>query len=672
MNKQTASKKTRFTRTQRLFDPSVIVRLFVLAAVVSVAGVGFLQSSNANAAQSSNDYCNQYSTQSQKNACKDGIKGTDCNDYAITFDQATADICSKAAKAKASGLISDTPTFTPTPSPSSSSSTSGAKDQNAYKNAILLACAPYQNDTAAALWCLYGGLGQNGAEGKPQSDCLTKNELRGSTNNQSACMTGSTAGKAYISSQNSGSQTSKNPNSILDQLDSANSMTQVIDALHAVGPNANVNTGTAADNNYGSYVNGAGKQQAINVYPSGKANGPAIVFFNGGAWHANDGTSYCLAFGSPMKNCAPSGDGGGDGGFGNFGPPAGGGALQRGYTVIELTYRLGSSGVYYMFEDIMRGIRHVINNASLYNIDPGNVAIGGDSAAGSLSMRAAASGVSGAKAAIGWSAPTNGYTALFKSYKTFLLGMDHSTCIPTDLAGLTNFTDLLNGGSGNVAQYGQGLSSNDFSSLGLGGGTTGGDGMGVITQVLTAAQYASETSQNVESISKQLEASYNNGSPSLGSITSSGLGGGVFNLASKKLTECIDNFNALSPALFASPNSAPSFLAGFDTDDVVDPQQLYDMRDKLRTLGIRSEVLVLRGDDDADYPIFGASTNHLGYDPRFVCPTLNFLDSIMQPDKGQVNCGSGLPISSVGDNGGGSSVSPDMLNFLQMLGGGAH
>lgn len=642
------AKKTRISWTQRLLHPAAIMRTAVLVGVLSIAGVGFMQSSDASAVQTSNDYCSQYSVNSQRNACKDGIKGTECNDYAITFDQETADICRKAAKAKADGLISDTPSFSPSPSTSTPHPPTGqdvANEATAYKNAILAACAPYQHDTAAALWCLYGGLGQNGTEGKPKTiaDCLSKPELQGSDLNQGACITGATAGNAYLTAQNSGRDSSSNPNAILDQLDVANNLSQIINILHAVGPNAGLDTSNIADNSYGSYVNGAGKKQPIKVYPSGISNAPAIVFFNGGGWHVNDGTSYCVAIGSPQKNCQPGQNGGADTGARNIGAPAGGGALQRGYTAIEVTYRLGSSGVYYMLEDVMRGLRHVINNAGLYDIDPSKVAIWGDSAGGSLAMRVAATGKSGAKAAVGWSAPTNAYTALFKSFSSFLIGMDHSTCIPTDLAGAANTTNLLNGGSGDVAEYGQGLSSNDFSLLGIGGESDiGSNPIGTITQVLTAAQYAAETGKNIEAISKQLETAYNDGEPDMQSIMNSGLPSSVFNLSAKKLTECIDNFNTLSPALFASPESTPSFLAGFDTDNLIDPQQLYDMRDKLRSLGIRSDALVLPGDAEAGTPAIGASENHLGYDPRFVCESINFIDSVMQPDKGTVDCGTGL------------------------------
>jgi hypothetical protein len=234
---------------------------------------------------------------------------------------------------------------------------------------------------------------------------------------------------------------------------------------------------------------------------------------------------------------------------------------------------------------------------------------------------------------------------MFKSYKAFLIGIDHSTCIPTDLAGITNTTNLLTGGSGDVAQYGIGIGSNDFASIGLvqdghgfhfDGSKLGGDGniMGFLGQFLTAGQYASETFQNLETISSQIES---------GNTTA--LAGGIINMSASKLTECLDNFKALSPALYASTESPPMFLAGFTTDDVVDQEHIYDMHDKLVKMGIRSEMSLLAGDNTTPFNTFGANLgNHLDYDARFVCPTLNFIDSVVQPDRNPTNCGTGLTI----------------------------
>jgi acetyl esterase/lipase len=674
MNKKLSRLKIRRSHlVHRDLSLNVAIRVVIMAVLATAGGFGVMQQVvSADASTSAADtYCKVtlgLVANSKINACRDGIRGADCNDYAITFDEEHASICRTASKAN----IPDDLTISQSSTSTSNISSTSPADAAAYRSVIVASCGKYQDDTAASLWCLYGGLGNNGTEGKPKTnqDCVTKAELKNSVKNQQACITGASAGQAYMAAQKANSSGAGNSNFLQDLLDQSGSLSQYVDMLHAGGQDSKVDVSKEADNNPGSYVNGAGKQQAINVVKSGKPNSPAILFFNGGGWHGNDGTSYCVAVGSPQKNCAPGQNGGGDTGMDNIGAPGGGGATQRGYTVFDVTYRLGSSGVYYMFEDVMRGIQHVINNASLYNIDASKIAIFGDSAGGSLSMRAAASGKSGAKAAVGWSPPTNAYTGLFRSYKSLLIGIDHSTCAPTDLAGLTNFTDLLNGGSGNVAQYGQGLSSNDFSGLGIGqttsplpsdfnaSGIGGGNPLGLLTEVLTAGQYAQQTGQNTEAISKQLES---------GGIQ--GLSGGIMNLSSKKFGECIDNFNALSPALFASPMSPPSFLAGFESDDVVGPEQEYGMRDKLRSLGIRSEALVLPGDGNAEVGAFSPTKNHLGYDPRFVCPTLNFIDSIIQPDKGKTNCGTG--VTETTDSSDYATIPDSLVSAIGAIGGGA-
>lgn len=428
---------------------------------------------------------------------------------------------------------------------------------------------------------------------------------------------------------------SKGPS--MDALDETKSLTEYIDILHKAGEFANVDMNEQSEE-YGWYINGAGKKQRVNVDPSGKQNSPAIIIINGGGWQANDQNDDFIRENKPDKN-----------GRTQTGPTA----KQRGYTVIELTYRLGSSGIYYMFEDVMRGIKHVRDYADEYDIDPNKIALWGDSAGGSLAVRAGASGKSGAKVVAGWSAPSNAYTAIFRSYKSLLIGMDHSTCIPTDLAGAANITDLMNGGSGNVAEYGQGLSSNGFNDLmGQGGGSA--DPLSILTQILSAGQYASQTGQNIEAISKQLETAYNDGKPNAQSITSSGLPSSLINLSSKKLIECIDNFNVMSPALFASPESTPMYLAGFTTDDAVGPDQVTGMRDKLHSLGIKAEAQTMPGTDMGFAPLGPNPGNHLDYDARFVCPTLNFIDSIIQPDHGTTNCDSGQS-ENLGSNGGSGS-----------------
>ncbi len=668
-------------------------RLIVLAILVALGSVsGIVQQASAITAD---DYCSQYKVGGQRNACKDGARGgEECDAYADAYDESVANICRTAKKAKQSGEITDKPVLDinkacdkytgdlytactigvsykkcevqvaetdielynacatgagiktiDVPNEIINPPTNTKNDADTYKEAILNACAPYKNNDAAALWCLYGGLGQDGKEGKPKSiqDCLTKTELQGSTINQRACITGAVSGKTFIDTVGSSGGTDtktdeNNPLKWLDQLDQADSLEKYIDTLHEQGPDADVDTSEKPDR-YGYYINGAGKEQEIIPLPNapGRGNSPAILFFNGGGWIANDGVGQKIVD-----------------------DPRSGGQLQkRGYAAFDATYRLGSGGVYYQFEDVMRAVSHITKHADWYGVDPTRIVVWGDSAGGSLSMRVAASGKSGARAAVGWSAPTNGYTALFRSFESFLIGMYHSTCIPTDLAGLTNFTDLLTGGSGDVAEYGQGLSSNDLSGLGIDLGGRSFDASSInpislLTDVLTAGQYALQTGRNLESISGQLES---------GGLLS--LSGGVMNLSSKKLVECIDNFTALSPALFASPESAPSFLAGFETDKLIPPDNAFGMRDKLRSLGIRSDALVIPGNSEGDSG-FG---NHLDYDPRFVCPTLNFLDSILQPENGQQDCTSLASLDGPGTPAGLQEFA-DFLNDIGSAFGG--
>lgn len=343
------------------------------------------------------------------------------------------------------------------------------------------------------------------------------------------------------------------------------------------------------DNNYGAYINGAGKKQSIQVNRAPGDSNPAIVFFNGGGWHSDDGVGQKIA---PAAN-------------------------ERGYTTFVATYRLGSSGIYYMLDDVQRAMQHVRNNAGMYGIDPSRIAIWGDSAGGSLALRAASTGKSGAKVAVGWSAPTNAYTGLFKSARAFAIGMDHSTCVPTDLNGVSDVVDQLNGGEGLDPQtgYGGGLADNNVS----------GSAVSVINDVLQVAKQAQETSTSAEAISKKLETEEGQ----------TELGENARRLAAKKFLECIDNFNSASPALFASALTPPTFLAGYDTDPLIDPGQAYQMRDKLRSLGIASEALILPGlkQDDVSNAVGTVvpGENHLDYSEKFVKPSLDFVDKFLHP-----------------------------------------
>jgi acetyl esterase/lipase len=383
---------------------------------------------------------------------------------------------------------------------------------------------------------------------------------------------------------------------------SSDTLQQMIDQIDALqklkGETDGADADKVADNKYESYVNGAGKQQPIQV--SGTHEGaprPAIIFFNGGGWHADDGVGQKVA---PKAN-------------------------ERGYATFVASYRLGSSGVYYMFDDVMRAIRHVRNNAPMYNIDPNRIAIWGDSAGGSLAIRASSSGKTGAAGAVGWSAPTNAYTAIFRSVQSFAIGMDHSTCVPTDLNGVANILDQLNGGEGDTP-YDGGLGDNSTSN---GDGTV----LGTVSDVLTLAQTAQKAGKSVQALAKQSDSSGGSTDKSSSDSSSSDSGSGgdleqnVRRLTTSKLLECLDNFNSASPALFASPLSPPTFLAGFDHDPLVGPDQAYQMRDKLRSLGIPSSTLILPGVVGDVQP----GKNHLDYGEEFVAPSLDFLDKFLHP-----------------------------------------
>lgn len=326
-----------------------------------------------------------------------------------------------------------------------------------------------------------------------------------------------------------------------------------------------------ADNQYGQYVNGANQYQPIRVNRAPGDNRPAIILFHGGGWVADDGAADKFA---PKAN-------------------------ERGYTTFVATYRLGASGVYYQLDDVLRAIQHVRNNAGMYGIDPSRIAVWGDSAGGSLAVRAASTGKTGAKVQVGWSAPTNAYTALFHSPRAFAAGMNHSTCAPTDLEGVNNTLNEINTGEPSSASSGSQSTGN------------------IALDVLTLATQAQEASQSVEEISQKLETEEGQEE----------LSGNVRRLAAKKFLECIDNFNTASPALFAKPGSPPGFFAGYDTDPIVHPGQAFQMRDKLRALGVPSEALILPGVPGDVVP----GENHLDYHEKFVAPTLDFIDKFLHP-----------------------------------------
>lgn len=550
-------------------------RIVALVGVLIVGGIGVTQ--RVDAAMSMNEYCKRYTTTLELNACKDTLKGLDCTTIADAF-QDEADLAAKAT-------------------------------------AVCKTTTTARNNGEVSL--TGSGSGSSGSTPTTGSGSGTGS---GSTPKPTATPNTDQSGNGGAGSPTDISAELQN---ILNQ---AKSLSQYLDILHNAGPDSDVDLSKQADNNYGSYVNGAGKQQTLKVLQQGSGSSPVILFINGGGWHANDQTG---------ERVAAAQDGGEN-------------PWDRGYAMIDVTYRLGSSGVYYMYEDVMRGIAHVINNAPLYGIDPNRVVIWGDSAGGSLAIRAAASGKTGAKASVGWSAITNAYTAFFLSLPAFAIGIDHSTCAPTDIAGLANFTNLMAGGDGNVAEYGQGLNSNGFDALGI-TGMEGFSPLALLSQGVVAGQNLLSAAGDFETITNQIKSK--NFTPL---VTS------TMNLASKKFTECIDNFNALSPALYTSPDAPPAFMVEFQNDTTVGPDQAWGYVDKLRQLGIRAEALVPPGDDECRgyAPDTLAIGCHLGYYPPFVRPTLDFLDTIIHPEQ----AGSPGTMNSTNNNSNTKSTDPNDPN----------
>lgn len=457
----------------------------------------------------------------------------------------------------------------------------------------------------------------------------------------------------------------------------------LVASLTALSLTAHGSAGSFTD----SYTDNAGGSQSMRVTRADGDNRPAIVFVHGGGWMTDGGT---------------------------FGPDFQERAANWGYTTFRINYRLMPGGVYEQLEDVMRAIRHVKSNAGKYGIDPNRVAVWGDSAGGSLTVRAAASGKSGTAAAVGWSAPTNAFRDLFNSVPGFIDGLFHSRCFGEYLPPFT--MDLISFFNGNAASLtalanGQPLSQaesarllneslnvagivitdlpstfgkleqagNDFGVTvnedALTGGSSGtkpptnnankaplseedikaqlveldaADLARVGTAIYQfyratedgnidtdeARQTVSLIKQGLADITEaQREVSQkqaNSGSLTSSATLSSGApliandGSGLVNInpqqiSADKIAQCIDDFIELSPALFASPRTPPTFLAVASHEELVNAQDAYQMRDKLRSMGIRSEALVLPGD------------RHMGYDARAEVPSFRFLGSILHP-----------------------------------------
>lgn len=307
----------------------------------------------------------------------------------------------------------------------------------------------------------------------------------------------------------------------LDQQDMVNGLLDYIEKVHSTGPNSNIDLSKGATTNYASYSSSAGIQQPVTVYPSGQTNSPAIIYFP-----STDGTGDPDA---ASKLARGAGDSGGVG------------ANARGFTVIQMGYGGGLNSIFSSYEDALLGVLHVIENGSLYGIDPKKVVLMGDSDGANLAMRVGASGRSGARAVVAWSPQTNMFTGLFKSMDMLQTGLSKMSC--------------LGGVSPNLSE---------------------------LQQILTKYNTTADPS---ETISQSIQAS----SGAAGQNSSS------INISAQTFDNCINDFMAGSPALTASPDTPPTLLAGFDSDPMVDPQQLYEMRDKLQSLGIQTSTLITQG-----------------------------------------------------------------------------
>lgn len=399
--------------------------------------------------------------------------------------------------------------------------------------------------------------------------------------------------------------------------------------LAAVNANAVMVTPSA-------YVDGGGGQQGIDIYSTGGSNKPGIIFVHGGGWRAGDKNQYV--------------------GLGHN-------AAQRGFVAASINYRLGSAGVYYQYEDVMRAVQHIRQNAGQYGMDPNRIAIWGDSAGGSLAMRVAASGQSGLAAAVGWSAPVNAYTAIFNSLESFAIGMDHSTCVPTDPDAIARYLTPREGGS-NTTTTGTPVSGERMmgvlgadqpsSPAAAGAAATQSSQIApLVSQVLALASQGMATSSNPQIAgasgtvsqlantmgnSSALTSIYDPKSPTASEQVRAAAAASPMVattshtaiapvsaetqravLAITDALGCQDNFRVLSPALNFAANTPPTFLVNAQDEYLVHPGQAIEYSNNLRAAGIDSQFLILPGN------------NHLGYDDRAVTPTFDFLISRLRP-----------------------------------------
>ncbi len=262
-----------------------------------------------------------------------------------------------------------------------------------------------------------------------------------------------------------------------------------------------------------TYTDGAGGEQGIDVYQPGQGgNHPGVIFVHGGGWRVGDKNQYAH--------------------LGNV-------AANRGFTAFSINYRLGASGVYYQYEDVMRAVASIRANAAQFGTDPNRIAILGDSAGGSLAMRVAASGETGLAAAVGWSAPVNAYTAIFNSIQSFAIGLNHSSCVPFDPANILQMIPQSTGGQGSndqgtpvdeqsmMSMLGGGSSTGTSSTGASNSGTSSSATSGLVDQAASALSGASggaidsSTASTIANVASGLLGSATSGQSTGGNSSSS-------------------------------------------------------------------------------------------------------------------------------------------------------
>mgnify|MGYP001109650208 CR=1 FL=1 len=314
----------------------------------------------------------------------------------------------------------------------------------------------------------------------------------------------------------------------------------------------------------GNYVDGSGNRQSMNLVTPGGKNRPGIIFVHGGGWRSGDKNQYD---GLQRE------------------------AAKRGYASASINYRLGSGGIYYQYEDVMRAVLTIRANAQQYGVDPNRIAIWGDSAGGSLAMRVAASGDSGLAAAVGWSAPVNAYTGIFDSAAGFAISADHSTCMDKTPPEVKRAFDAYYHGQVGVTPTGE------------------------KTARSTASYYNPKTPYALES-AKQVAATAPYAATASPSTAKNQIPPYVQRWILGNLDQrgCRANLDALSPAVSPSKRTPATILISAQSEDLVHPQQSLEYSAKLRSMGISSKAVILPG------------ANHMGYDQRAVAPSFTFLD----------------------------------------------